>query len=454
MKYLFISDLHISSKKSKQINKDFNLPIQFLLMEMAIDKIIQEEYPDYIIIGGDFIDKQVQIPLEDITFSIKMISNIVQGYENYNPKIFILKGNHDTISYDSDLKTFPTIFTGIPNIHPVNNPYIYFNKYDRTLIGFLPYEKAPKQLAINMKELYNQIEDFEKSYGKNLKKILVSHNDLDIIYQNLGILIEDEKDEEKTGESGIKYNNFKQFFDKFDLVLYGHIHSYVDLGKIKTITSFHPTYSFGEGIYLKDLVLISDPNEVKKYYNENNFDKIYNFSKKRYLSRQHKYYIVETDINNNELKITPKDSPYTPIFITLYSDEVINEEYLNKYFVPILEDNKKNYIFLKVKISNLEYKPKIITKIKELQTHYPSLVYVTFEVDSKAVLENKKLKKQISQTIKQDKQIFSTPDALINYIQQEGLVKLKTEEEKNTYANVFNSIIDKFKKEIIEKEGG
>lgn len=125
MKYLFIADIHINTRKKK-------VPVEWLknrfdLLNKEIVKTIQEFKVDAVILGGDIFDLPAPT-LSEFEIFWKLLASMSQL------PVYIIAGNHEMVDKTTTTFDFLTdVLSELPNVHYIKDVSVINN------IGFVPY---------------------------------------------------------------------------------------------------------------------------------------------------------------------------------------------------------------------------------------------------------------------------------------------------------------------------
>ena len=225
MKYLFITDLHFG------IYKDIGLlKYQF----ETLDKIIKEENPDGIIIGGDIFhykSPRIETILE-VRDWIYSVSNKIDDYEFY-----LLRGNHDTLSKSPNSRHLLEFFEGVTVI---SDPSYYSlvgsdDSPDMLSTAFIPHYYDSSTI-VDWWQKTGRYQQYKYIFGHWAYKGVMAHHDVEF-------------------SDTIDLNLFKNQEDCH--IFLGHIHEPQDRGNVHVVGTQY-SISFGEANQDKRYLIIDD----------------------------------------------------------------------------------------------------------------------------------------------------------------------------------------------------
>lgn len=272
MKILHTSDWHLG----KNICGKKLIEEQSIFFEKSFFPLIKEIKPDILIVTGDIVDK----PNPDLE-TLRLFSEILLWlFKERIPSLFIL-GNHDSkrITLFKDFLKLNYLFM-IDNLYHFKTPFIWENERGEKLYFYvLPY--------LHLYELKENIEIFWEKENKRIIDFLNKKSQL-ILRDLMELLLELTKDNLYKpaillGHFGVEKGIFTgeevsfkligmedvfplQIFEKFDLLLLGHLHRHQSLyNKVFYPGSILP-YSFEESEYKKGVWFFEIKNEslIKK----------------------------------------------------------------------------------------------------------------------------------------------------------------------------------------------
>ena len=247
MKILHLSDLHIG----KIIYEQSLLEDQEYMLKQ-IEKIIEKEKIEAVLISGDIYDRSIP-PADAVDILNKFLNTLIKTLK---VKVFIISGNHDSKErlnfgsqiFENDGLYIQTTYTGkIRKVELTEKINIYM----------LPFIKPieVKQYFENTKiETYNdaikQIISKEK-IDKNKINILMAHQ-----FVTSGTINPETSESETINIGGID-NVDASNFSEFDYVALGHIHGPQKIGNEKIrYSGTMLKYSFSEVAHNKSAVII------------------------------------------------------------------------------------------------------------------------------------------------------------------------------------------------------
>ena len=247
MKILHLSDLHIG----KIIYEQSLLEDQEYMLKQ-IEKIIEKEKIEAVLISGDIYDRSIP-PADAVEVLDKFLNNLIKILK---VKVFIISGNHDSKErlnfgskiFENDGLYIQTTYNGkIRKVELTEKINIYM----------LPFIKPieVKQYFENTKiETYNdaikQIISKEK-IDKNKINILMAHQ-----FVTSGTINPETSESETINIGGID-NVDASNFSEFDYVALGHIHGPQKIGNEKIrYSGTMLKYSFSEVAHNKSVVII------------------------------------------------------------------------------------------------------------------------------------------------------------------------------------------------------
>ena len=222
MKYLFITDLHFG------IYKDIGLlKYQF----ETLNKILDEEEPDGLIIGGDvFHYKSPRIE------TILEVGDWLDELPVYCENVIILRGNHDTLSKSPDSRHLLEFFKGAQNIIESPTYYSLIGKLGECVsTAFIPHYYDSSTI-VDWWQKKGRYEQYKYIFGHWAYKGVMAHHDVEF-------------------SDTIDLNLFKNQEDCH--IFLGHIHEPQDKGNVHVVGTQY-SISFGEANQDKRYLIIDD----------------------------------------------------------------------------------------------------------------------------------------------------------------------------------------------------
>jgi len=330
MKYLIFSDLHIGEHSSYDKN-DNGVLTSFFDIDKIINQIINiiiKEKVNLIFFLGDLFNNINNIFVPTIIYAKFLFTKL----SKYVP-IIMLTGNHDQI-FPSKLHQLTSIFDNDKNIKVVSNIYHHYFSSSNINMIFISYMKSNElQESINKIQKLNIIK-------KNQKNILFGHFTLSNYNDSYLNIFNPE----------IYYNSF---FEKFDKIYLGHIHSQYKFNNVEYIGSciyhnFSDSIEYNNTFKVRPLpVYIINDNLNQKIYYLKAPSYFLDVNMNQYIKNDFYKNVINTIINKNQ------------VYIRIFYNNVEQKKYIDK-----LIDNKNiRYIFMKrnITIKNIEVKKKIYT---------------------------------------------------------------------------------------------
>lgn len=215
MKFIHLSDLHIG----KRVNEFSMLEDQEYILK-SIQKIVEEEKPDAVLIAGDVYDKSV--PSAE---AVTLFDSFLTSLSKMKTEVFVISGNHDSaerIAFASEILDaegihMSPIYDG--NIRPVTVK----DKFGDILVYMLPFVKPVHVRATLPEEERESIITYDDAVRAAIAKVNIDESKRNVLITHQFVTGAETCESEDRSVGGTDEIDVKTF-EAFDYVALGHIH--------------------------------------------------------------------------------------------------------------------------------------------------------------------------------------------------------------------------------------
>ena len=245
MKFLHLSDLHFG----KRVNEFSMIEDQRYIMK-EIEKIIDTENPDGVLIAGDVYDKT--IPTIE---AVQLLDSFLTFLVKRHIPAFIISGNHDSperIAFASELISTAGIHIS-PAYHGATEPFVLYDEYGPVNVYLLPFVKP---IHVRMAYPESEVHTYTEAVQEAIRNMNVDETQRNVIVAHQFVTGATRSESEELSLGGSD-NVDVSVFDPFDYVALGHIHRPQRLTRDTVRYSGTPLkYSFSESNDNKSVTII------------------------------------------------------------------------------------------------------------------------------------------------------------------------------------------------------
>lgn len=246
MKFIHLSDLHLG----KRVNEFSMIEDQKDILK-KIEKIIDDENPDGILIAGDIYDKSV--PSEE---AVVLLDEFLSHLAMQKRQVYIISGNHDSavkLSFASKLIDGSGIHIA-PAYNGGEKPFILQDENGPVYIYLLPFVKP-----LHVRHVFEgeEIEDYTQALSCAISHMNIDTSQRNVLVAHQYVAGASQCDSEEKPIGGLDGVEASVFYD-FDYVALGHLHGPQKVGKDCIRYSGTPLkYSFSEKDHKKSVTVVS-----------------------------------------------------------------------------------------------------------------------------------------------------------------------------------------------------